>query len=297
MYVDLDSIKDIIGSYADLDVNRLYFGSDIPQEILITAQEKFPITNTERAYMFYDSSTDEDGETGIAICDNGVFYKNDKLNKPCYRHFLWEEFYSLDIFIKESNIFLGSKYYVHISTAKETMEAIEALLKEIQQSLLEDVEYDEDLEETDGDRLWRIILEPMNSPQIEKLLNSSFFDPEYALVQYGEDDLRPYNSIPELKALTKGLNKKRDQFTLAYDNNKYEENKKININTCKAEDLLSIACMDMQRINCLMEKRRSGNKFYTLDDIAELLDLKPHEVEELKDKIEINMSSVRRIEF
>ena len=310
MEVNLKSIGAICRKYTNLDLYKVYLGRNIPYKMNSNAVRWFPLTNAKFIYLLYDSSTFGNGKTGIAICDNGVFYKNDPLNQPWYKHFSWEEFSALNIYIKDSNIFFGNEYYVYFPTVMTTVEAMAKLLKEIQQSLLNGGKYNENFEQSqgegasNGDKLWRIVLGPMGSPQIEKLLLGNFFDPNVALVEYGDGDWRTYNTIPELKALAEGLNNKTDQSTVEdnhNDNKKSEASKKIDINTCKVDDLLSIDCMDMQRINCLMEKRRSGNKFYALEDVAELLDLKPHEVEELKDKIEFNLSKmlngVRRIEF
>jgi len=289
--VDLDLIGDICMSYSDSDLYKVYLGGDIPDKIMVNAEDEFPLTNMEYVYMIYDSSTFGNGKTGIAICDNGVFYKNDKLNKPCYKHFSWEEFSTVDIYLEGSKIFFGNEYYVYLPTVIETREAIEELLITIQQSLF--------------GKVWDISFGPLNNTEIQKMILQKIFDPQTVFARKkGTDEWELFNDIPELKALVDGLTNntiQQPQISASTKTKEFGASKKVDINTCKADDLLSIDCMDMQRINCLMEKRESGKKFYTVEEVAELLELKSHEVEELKDKLEFNSSKilngVRRIEF
>lgn len=310
MEVNFDTVKKIIKNYVALDLYKVYFGGNIPQEIMINAQINFPLTNAKKALLLYDSSTFGNGKTGIAICDNGVFYKNDKFSEPCYKHFSWEEFSSVNIYMKGSNIYFDNEYYVYFPTVITTVEAITKLLKAIQKSLLNGGKYIEELEQTKEEKVpeegkvWKVVLGPMDKAEIEKLLLEKFLNPETATAwKKGMDAWMVFNDIPELKAVSEGLSNNNQQAAAKNPagNNVTEVNKKIDINTCQADDLLSIDCMDMHRINYLIEKRQSGKKFYTLEDVAELLDLKPHEVEELKDKIVFNLSrvvnGVRRIEF
>lgn len=80
-----------------------------------------------------------------------------------------------------------------------------------------------------------------------------------------------------------------------------KNNEKIDINNCELEELLAFDCISLQMANHLIEKRRCGKIFYNVDDIRIILDLKPHEIEEIKDKFIFNLSKtskgVRKVEF
>jgi len=79
------------------------------------------------------------------------------------------------------------------------------------------------------------------------------------------------------------------------------QNDNLNINSCNIEELLVLDCFDLPRARLLEDLRGKGKKFYNAEDVGSMLDLKPHEVEELKNKVEFDLPvatrGIRRVEF
>lgn len=65
----------------------------------------------------------------------------------------------------------------------------------------------------------------------------------------------------------------------------FESDEKINIETCKKKDLLKIDCFDTERANKLLKLKKEGKQYYDIETLARDLELQPHELIELKDKI------------
>jgi len=320
MEVNLDLIADICKKYTDLNLHKVYLGCDVSSEMILNAVQGFPLTNAKTMYLLYDSSTFGTSNSGIAICDNGVFYKNNIFNRPCYKYFPWEEFSGFNIYINGSNIFFGNEYHVHFPTAITTVKAMEKLFKEIQQSLQYEGEKDKNEEETapidknqkisKNENIWHLAIDgkqygPMDIFEIRRRIIDRFFIPERTFVwKQGMENWELFNNISELRGIKEELNKSTIKQHVVSNFNKSTKigaKKKIDINTCQFDDLLSIDCIDLNRANYIFEKRQNGKKFYAVKDIEELLKLKPHEVEELKGKVEFNLSrmlkGVRRVEF
>lgn len=80
-----------------------------------------------------------------------------------------------------------------------------------------------------------------------------------------------------------------------------EQNDTLNINSCSFEELLALDCIDLPRARLLEDLRNKGKKFYDAEDVGSILDLKPHEVEELKSKVQFDLPvairGIRRVEF
>ena len=64
-----------------------------------------------------------------------------------------------------------------------------------------------------------------------------------------------------------------------------EHNEKINIETCKKKDLLKLDCFDKERVNKFLKLRKDGKQYYDIETFAIDLELQPHEMIEIQDKI------------
>lgn len=64
-----------------------------------------------------------------------------------------------------------------------------------------------------------------------------------------------------------------------------EHNEKINIETCKKKDLLKLDCFDKERVNKFLKLRKEGKQYYDIETFAIDLELQPHEMIEIQDKI------------
>jgi len=221
--VNLNLIIDICKSYSEFDLFRVYTLDNIPEKKLKNAIENFPLTNANSVLMLLDSSAFGSGNTGIAVCDNGFFYKNAKSYIPSYKYFSWEEFSSVNVYLKGSNLFFGNDYYAFLPVASKVRKAMEELLKKIQQSLLFEGNQDKNKEEiapldknpkiSSKDNVWFLAIDkkqygPMGTFEIEKMIIDKFFNPELTFAwRQGMDNWELFSNVPEFRTIIEGLNK------------------------------------------------------------------------------------------
>ena len=320
MEVNLDLVIDICKSYIEVGLYRVYILDNISGKKLQNVVENFPLTGVKSVIMFQDTTVFGSFKTGIAVCDNGIFCKNDKLYIPSYRYFTWKEFSIVNIHLEDHNLFLGNDYYAFLPSPLKDRKVMEELLKKIQQALLYEgnqVKNKEEIRSLDKnqkisskDNAWFLAIDqkqygPMGISEIEKMIIDKFFNPEHTFAwKQGMDNWELFNNVPEFRVIVKGLNKNTIQPPPIPDFSNAKIpliSEKIDINNCKIEELLKIDCIDLKRANYFIEIRQKGKKFYTVEDIGNVLDLKPHEVEQLKNKIIFKLSKtlngVRRIDF
>lgn len=317
MDIDLDLLCSICDKYSATNVSRLYMLDNIPQKKLKNAIQHFPLVGIKRTFMLYDCTVLGNCKTGIAVCDNGVFYKNDWTINPRYKYFTWDEISKLKVYVKKNFIFFGDKNKVFLpNDGNITSNILEDIFKKIQQSLYyennqtiniaKSIEYKSKLSKT---TVWMIAVDgkqygPMDEEEIEKKLVDKFFIPEFTLVwKQGMDNWDIISNVREFKCILQNVNLNiiPPPIPDISGTKITKNNEKIDINNCELEELLAFDCISLQMANHLIEKRRCGKIFYNVDDIRIILDLKPHEIEEIKDKFIFNLSKtskgVRKVEF
>lgn len=95
--------------------------------------------------------------------------------------------------------------------------------------------------------------------------------------------------IPEYIQERKILKQKKEQEKvkklLKEINGMFESDEKINIETCKKKDLLKLDCFDTEIANKFLKFRREGKHYYDIETLAKDLELQPHEIIEIEEKI------------
>ena len=69
-----------------------YVDRAIPPKKLATAHEHFPIPDTERVVALIDSTVTGRGKAGLAICNGGIYWRNDWTTKTTRTFLSWDEF-------------------------------------------------------------------------------------------------------------------------------------------------------------------------------------------------------------
>ena len=85
----------------DVSFKKLYNWNNIPQKILNNAVVGLGINNDE-IVLFYDSSSFDNGKTGLAICNNGVYWKN-SFCAP--RYLSWNSFRKTNLSYDKNHIY------------------------------------------------------------------------------------------------------------------------------------------------------------------------------------------------
>lgn len=92
----MSNIKDLC---KDVSFSRLYNWNNIPSKILKNAISGLSI-NSDEIVLFFDSSVLENGKTGLAICEGGIYWKN-SFCRP--RYLSWNSFRKAKISNSENN--------------------------------------------------------------------------------------------------------------------------------------------------------------------------------------------------
>lgn len=87
----------------DMSFNRAYNWNNIPKRMLVSVITNLEI-DEEKFVLFYDSSVLETGKTGLAICDDGIYWK-DISSPPGYLS--WNEFLDTDLSNDDYYVYLG----------------------------------------------------------------------------------------------------------------------------------------------------------------------------------------------
>ncbi|SCI86254.1 Uncharacterised protein [uncultured Clostridium sp.] len=87
----------------DVSFNKLYNWNNIPQKILNNATLGLGINNDE-IVLFYDSSSFGNGKTGLAICNNGLYWKNSFCTP---RYLSWNAFRKTNLSYDKNHIYIG----------------------------------------------------------------------------------------------------------------------------------------------------------------------------------------------
>lgn len=87
----------------DVSFRKLYKWNNIPQKILNNAVAGLGINNDE-IVLFYDSSSFDNGKTGLAICNNGIYWKNSFCTP---RYLSWNSFRKTNLSYDKNHIYFN----------------------------------------------------------------------------------------------------------------------------------------------------------------------------------------------
>lgn len=87
----------------DVSFRKLYNWNNIPQKILNNAVAGLGINNDE-IVLFYDSSSFDNGKTGLAICNNGIYWKNSFCTP---RYLSWNSFRKTNLSYDKNHIYFN----------------------------------------------------------------------------------------------------------------------------------------------------------------------------------------------
>lgn len=304
MSVDLRLVEDIC---CNCTRQNFYVLEDIPQKKLQNAVQFFPLTNTKKVYMLYDDTMFGSCKNGIAVCDNGVFFKNDALSEIKYKYFTWEQFGSLNIYIKGNDICFGDNYKAGAASGlKVGREKMLELFLKLQKAVFYKQE-----SAVEVSPKWMMAIDgkqfgPFETDEIEGKIINNTVNPNRTLLW--KQGMSQWELLANLSEFKETLDKLIPMdippvppIISTEQTRSSVKNDTLNINSCTIEELLVLECFDLPRARLLEDLRSKGKKFFNAEDVGSMLDLKPHEVEELKSKVEFDLPvaarGIRRVEF
>lgn len=100
----------------NVSFKSLYNYNNIPQKVLNNAVSALGINNDE-IVLFYDSSTFDNGKNGLAICNNGLYWKN-SFFPP--RYLSWNSFRKTNLSYDEKHIYFdqNDEFYMYENAEK-----------------------------------------------------------------------------------------------------------------------------------------------------------------------------------
>ena len=79
-------------------IHSLYVGNKIPTLKLENAIQNFPVPNNEEIFALYDSTVFGSCKLGLAIGENGIYWKNDSYVKSNKNRLSWDEFLDCSLY-------------------------------------------------------------------------------------------------------------------------------------------------------------------------------------------------------
>lgn len=112
----------------DISFEKLYNWNKIPQKKLNNAVVGLGINNDE-IVLFYDSSSFDNGKTGLAICNNGLYWKNSFCSQ---RYLSWNSFRKTNLSYDNKHIYFdqNDEFYMY-----ENVEQLLAILNNLKLNL------------------------------------------------------------------------------------------------------------------------------------------------------------------
>lgn len=109
----------------DVSFNRISNWMNITQNKLNNAKINLGIKNDE-IILFYDSSSFENGKNGLAVCENGIYWK-EWLCQP--RYLSWDVFRKIKLTYDKSRIYFGDKgsFFVFETETENLVQTLHSL--------------------------------------------------------------------------------------------------------------------------------------------------------------------------
>ena len=174
-------------------IHALYAGDKIPYNKLQNARQNFPIPNDEEIFVLYDATVFGSCKLGLAIGENGLYWKNDNYVKSEINSMSWDEFIECDLYNgdKKNHIeFADGAIFNSVAEGDKIFSFLEELQDLVSSEYGdEEEEYEEELDDEDEEEL--------DDEDEEELDDDDEYDEEELLEDAVYNCLEKYN-IPRL---------------------------------------------------------------------------------------------------
>ncbi|PJI07517.1 MULTISPECIES: DUF4339 domain-containing protein [Clostridium] len=307
----------------DALISNYCYKTMISTNKMMKVKKSYPIPDSEKIIALYDSSLFNNGKRGVAISENGIYIKN---VWESVKYISWNNFIKCKIKLNGTDeILIGeSSLMIYDEVENQLLE----FLKQVQEIFLgkQDKKIEHTAEKmeqkSDDDKVyldknqtenknggstesnikveskdeWRIAVDgkqygTFDSKSLKSRINSGELKVENCYAwRPGMSEWMPFLQIEELKSLISNSGFEApplpDEINMSSQNDKKTD--KIDINNCSLDDLLNLDCMNLKNSKLILDKRKDGMVFNSVEDVGQLLQLKPHQVEEIREKLSFN---------
>lgn len=219
----MNNIKELC---KDISFRNLYNWNNIPQKILNNCTYSLGINNDE-VILFYDTSIFENGKVGLAVCNNGLYWKNSFCSP---RYLTWNAFRKRKILYDDNHIYIGEdenclmnenadkicsflnnlKFNLKVDNVVEKTQGVFGFIKEAidfisqfdsEGNSIEDIYNEEKMIETDSTNTYND--QKMIETNSNKVIEVECYEENYNKVNY--EELVP--KIENIKSMLKYINK------------------------------------------------------------------------------------------
>ncbi|MFO7583143.1 MAG: hypothetical protein R6W69_00320 [Anaerolineales bacterium] len=119
------------------DEDSFYFDDSIDEKRMKAARERFNIPPDEKIWLLYDNTLLGTNREGFAVCESGLYWRNDWTSASKRTCLSWNDFASRTISLKEMEIKLGRGDNIGVAGAgeKKVMIAILNLLNALKEEV------------------------------------------------------------------------------------------------------------------------------------------------------------------
>ncbi|WP_020620543.1 helix-hairpin-helix domain-containing protein [Paenibacillus daejeonensis] len=308
--ISLERISDICAGYT----GQGYFVEElIPDRKLRNATQSLRLPRDERIIAFVDGTVFGSGKNGLAICTNGLYWKNDWTTESRKTNLSWEAFAKCEVGNKgKFNIELGYGNLFNTSGCSFPNHQLIKLLQELQHYV------SETLATTSGNAgpslsggssdAWMLAIDgeqhgPYNLNVIQDMVRSKQIPSERTHVwKAGMPAWVPFVDQPDMAALLSpdasaappvppplpGSSPVAERGVLElFDQEAGEEedgsmDNPVDVNWADEEELADLPGVGAIGAKRIVEERRTNGGFTSAEQLGEWLDLKPHHVVRLQ---------------
>lgn len=291
----------------------------IPPNKIENARAAFPIPQEVYIIAFIDTTIWGSGKTGLAITDNGVYWRNGQFKSFSKTYISWEEF-CVQTMYKEgwNKVAIGYDKFFYVSSSVFKPDIVVQLLDEIQSALLGDVELDDDIEaallELEGafnttkntSSEWMIAVAgqqygPYEFRVIREMVQIKQIQPENTHVwKAGMPEWVEFSKQPEMAALVAPsvspppmpkaslsvvppaspiVAHPQETLNTTVD---VSVDVPVDFNQATEEQLQELSGIGIVGAKRILQERDTIGGFQSAEQVGELLELKPHQVDKLK---------------
>ncbi|MBI6874760.1 helix-hairpin-helix domain-containing protein [Clostridium aciditolerans] len=261
MIISFETIKEICKRH---ECDDLYFYENIPLKKLRNARESFKIPKTSAIIALYDNTIFGSCKDGLAICSDGLYWRH---ASNCSNVILWDDLDSVCFNTKDHYLILNNFYNIDIYGDYRSKMLAEFLL-DIKDHIYRDSAPKE------------IILKSEKNIS-QKTSEKEILESNNTKQRKNESD----------KNSPKSTNSK-SSIGILKDNQ--PKNKLTNINNASLDQLIDLPYFTLERAEKILSERKNNVIFTCLDDIIDILNLKPHEAEDLKEYLSFKTSSLKK---
>ncbi len=131
-----EQMREICAGYEEIE--SCHTKETIPENKLRNAKAAFEIAEEDKVIMVYDGTVFGNNKLGFAICESGIYWKNDWTTPTKRTCLAWEEYKERKIKIKKKDLYISLGWGDKIAILdEEELKALGNLLKDIQALLWE----------------------------------------------------------------------------------------------------------------------------------------------------------------